>query len=401
MSKHNNALLINIIKNSGPDFKFREELIQLHSRCLQLESSINLRKQIEYEYNNLKLEEVKERIDEIKFQKKFFTKRNNDILNDLQKRNIKHIEAASTTLDMFQNLQKLKKKYGDYISSLIPKIQSEFNVQLHKDSNKFANQKIDELKILQQMKCKNDYYDEIIKANEKLLNEINYLKKKNEESKIKNKQKKNKFQESQKKLENQIENFKIEEEKNEFDINEYLGENKINNKNNINYTHNINLEMNNINLENKQINSEKESFEDLRKQNVNPNKVDFNTGTLYQNFDKPRPEFDFTDNKINDKIREKIELVDKLDENINHEFNNNNEINGDKKNIENNFNSINSEKFNNNTINNNLNNINTDANFDVNIINENKFENNNVREIDNNSEKISEDEYKGFQVEKV
>ena len=159
--------------------------------------------------------------------------------------------------------------------------------------------------------------------------------------------------------------------------------------------------MNNINLENKQINSEKESFEDLRKQNVNPNKVDFNTGTLYQNFDKPRPEFDFTDNKINDKIREKIELVDKLDENINHEFNNNNEINGDKKNIENKFNSINSEKFNNNTINNNLNNINTDVNFDVNIINENKFENNNVREIDNNSEKKSEDEIKGYKVEDI
>ena len=109
MSKRNNALLINIIKNSGPDFKFREELIQLHSRCLQLESSINLRKQIEHEYNNLKLEEVKERIDEIKFQKKFFIKRNNDIINDLQKRNIKNIEAASNTLDIFQNLQKQKK----------------------------------------------------------------------------------------------------------------------------------------------------------------------------------------------------------------------------------------------------------------------------------------------------
>ena len=245
MSKNNNALLINIIKNSGPDFKFREELIQLHSRCLQLESSINLRKQIEHEYNNLKLEEVKERIDEIKFQKKFFIKRNNDIINDLQKRNIKNIEAASNTLDIFQNLQKQKKKYGEYISSLIPKIQTEFNVELNKNSNKLARQKIDELKIYQKMKCKNEYYDEMIKTNEKLVNEINYLKKKNDEYEIKSKQKENKFLERKKKLQNQMDNFKIEEEKIEFDINEYLGENKINNKNNINNIHNVNNELNN------------------------------------------------------------------------------------------------------------------------------------------------------------
>ena len=59
MSHKNNAQFINILKNSGPEFQYRDELIQLHSRALQLESSINLRKQIEYEYNKLKLEEEK------------------------------------------------------------------------------------------------------------------------------------------------------------------------------------------------------------------------------------------------------------------------------------------------------------------------------------------------------
>ena len=387
MSKRNNALLINIIKNSGPDFKFREELIQLHSRCLQLESSINLRKQIEHEYNNLKLEEVKERIDEIKFQKKFFIKRNNDIINDLQKRNIKNIEAASNTLDIFQNLQKQKKKYGEYISSLIPKIQTEFNVELHKNSNKLARQKIDELKIYQKMKCKNEYYDEMIKTNEKLVNEINYLKKKNDEYEIKSKQKENKFLESKKKLQNQMDNFKIEEEKNESDINEYLGENKINNKNGINNFHNINNEINNINLENKQINSEKESFEDYRKQIINPNKIDFNEDTIHQNFDKPRPEYNFTDNKID----EKIKLLDQIDDNMNQKLNNN-EINFDKKESENKFNLINSGKFNNNIANNDINNMNNDINFDVNLENKVKFNNNNVKEIDNKKEEEYDDE---------
>ena len=396
MSKRNNALLINIIKNSGPDFKFREELIQLHSRCLQLESSINLRKQIEHEYNNLKLEEVKERIDEIKFQKKFFIKRNNDIINDLQKRNIKNIEAASNTLDIFQNLQKQKKKYGEYISSLIPKIQTEFNVELHKDSNKLARQKIDELKIYQKMKCKNEYYDEMIKTNEKLVNEINYLKKKNDEYEIKSKQKENKFLESKKKLQNQMDNFKIEEEKNESDINEYLGENKINNKNGINNFHNINNEINNINLENKQINSEKESFEDYRKQIINPNKIDFNEDTIHQNFDKPRPEYNFTDNKID----EKIKLLDQIDDNMNQKLNNN-EINFDKKESENKFNLINSGKFNNNIANNDINNMNNDINFDVNLKNKVKFNNNNVKEIDNKKEEEYDDELENYPVEVV
>ena len=396
MSKRNNALLINIIKNSGPDFKFREELIQLHSRCLQLESSINLRKQIEHEYNNLKLEEVKERIDEIKFQKKFFIKRNNDIINDLQKRNIKNIEAASNTLDIFQNLQKQKKKYGEYISSLIPKIQTEFNVELHKDSNKLARQKIDELKIYQKMKCKNEYYDEMIKTNEKLVNEINYLKKKNDEYEIKSKQKENKFLESKKKLQNQMDNFKIEEEKIEFDINEYLGENKINNKNGINNFHNINNEINNINLENKQINSEKESFEDYRKQIINPNKIDFNEDTIHQNFDKPRPEYNFTDNKID----EKIKLLDQIDDNMNQKLNNN-EINFDKKESENKFNLINSGKFNNNIANNDINNMNNDINFDVNLENKVKYNNNNVKEIDNKKEEEFDDELENYPVEVV
>ena len=397
MSKRNNALLINIIKNSGPDFKFREELIQLHSRCLQLESSINLRKQIEHEYNNLKLEEVKERIDEIKFQKKFFIKRNNDIINDLQKRNIKNIEAASNTLDIFQNLQKQKKKYGEYISSLIPKIQTEFNVELHKNSNKLARQKIDELKIYQKMKCKNEYYDEMIKTNEKLVNEINYLKKKNDEYEIKSKQKENKFLESKKKLQNQMDNFKIEEEKNEYDINEYLGENKINNKNGINNFHNINNEINNnINLENKQINSEKESFEDYRKQIINPNKIDFNEDTIHQNFDKPRPEYNFTDNKID----EKIKLLDQIDDNMNQKLNNN-EINFDKKESENKFNLINSGKFNNNIANNDINNMNNDINFDVNLKNKVKFNNNNVKEIDNKKEEEYDNEFENYPVEVV
>ena len=378
MSKQNNSLLINIIKNSGPDFKFRDELIQLHSRCLQLESSINLRKQIEFEYNTLKLEEVKERIDEIKFQKKFYIKRNNDILNEIQKRNLKNLEAASENLDIFNNIQKQKKKYGDYISSLMPKIQTEFNVELHKDSNKFEIQKKLESKILKNMKCKNEYYEEMAKANERLGNEMNYLQKKKMEYEIKNKQKESRYFESKKKLQNQIDNLKIEEEKNEFDINEYLGINNNKNINNINNINNIKNEMDNLNLEKNQINSEKASFEDLRKQHINPNKIDFNKNTINQNFDMPRPEFDFSKSKINENIEAKMKLIDQIDYEINNKSINNNINQPNNNNAQ-----INLIDSNNNKINNN------EANFAL---------NNGVKELDNENEKEDDNEFEGYSV---
>ena len=374
MSKQNNSLLINIIKNSGPDFKFRDELIQLHSRCLQLESSINLRKQIEFEYNTLKLEEVKERIDEIKFQKKFYIKRNNDILNEIQKRNLKNLEAASENLDIFNNIQKQKKKYGDYISSLMPKIQTEFNVELHKDSNKFEIQKKLESKMIKNMKCKNEYYEEMAKANERLGNEINYLQKKKMEYEIKNKQKESRYFESKKKLQNQIDNLKIEEEKNEYDINEYLGINNNKNINNINNINNIKNEMDNLNLEKNQINSEKASFEDLRKQHINPNKIDFNKNTINQNFDMPRPEFDFSKSKIDEKFEEKMKLIDKIGDDMNRKSNNN--INQP------NNNQINPINSNNNNI------INNEDNLDLN--------NNGVKELNKKDEKEDDNEFKDF-----
>ena len=375
MSKQNNSLLINIIKNSGPDFKFRDELIQLHSRCLQLESSINLRKQIEFEYNTLKLEEVKERIDEIKFQKKFYIKRNNDILNEIQKRNLKNLEAASENLDIFNNIQKQKKKYGDYISSLMPKIQTEFNVELHKDSNKFEIQKKLESKMIKNMKCKNEYYEEMAKANERLGNEMNYLQKKKMEYEIKNKQKESRYFESKKKLQNQIDNLKIEEEKNEFDINEYLGINNNKNINNINNINNIKNEMDNLNLEKNQISSEKASFEDLRKQHINPNKIDFNKNTINQNFDMPRPEFDFSKSKMDEKFEEKMKLIDKIGDDINRKSNNN-------INQPNNNNQINPINSNNNNI------INNEDNLDLN--------NNGVKELNKKDEKEDDNEFKDF-----
>ena len=393
--RHNTGLLINIIKNSGPDFKFRDELIQLHTRALQLESSINLRKQIEYEYNKLKLEEVKERVDEIEFQKKFFIKRNNDIINNIQKRNLKNIEQASNNQVLLQNLENQKKKYSEYVTSLIPKIQAEFNVQLLKDVKKL--EKINEIKMMEEMKYKNKYYDEMIKANEKLMNEINNLKKINKDSIEKNKEKKDKLVESQKKLENQIDNFKDVEKNNEFDLNEYYKV-KQNDKN----IKDINAKkeysgLNKIKLRENSENSETSSLQDLKKQIINPKKMDF-INTLEQNFDKPRQTFDPNNDDINDIIDKKKTPGEQINEN-NIKTNINDKNIEKVKNIENNFNLLSSEKINNNIINNvqNLNNknsinnidsinnnISNDVNFIVNIESNNRLSNN-INNINNNN----------------
>jgi len=382
MSQKNNAQFINILKNSGPDFQYRDELIQLHSRALQLESSINLRKQIEYEYNKLKLEEVKERIDEIQFQKKFFNKRNNDILNDIQKHRLKNLENASNSKDIFLNIQKQKKRYRDYIDSLIPKIQTEFNVQLHKESNKLAIDKIKELKELKKIQDKNNYYDEITKVNEKLANEIENLKRKNLEALEKNKEKEKLYLESQKLLQNQINYLKLneEKEKNKFDINEYFKPNQ--NKDIMNQiSYGKFPELNNMILGKDSINSNV-PLQDLKQQIINPGKG-IPVGTLHQDFAN-------------------------INLNVNNDFNKNNKnnlgINDKIINEGSNFNLLNSKKEididknnKNDMVMNNINNIKK-----VNFINMNSLSNKNSLEINKEKgEEIKESLYEDYEVEEV
>ena len=397
MSKQNNALFINILKNSGPDFKFREELIQLHSRSLQLESTINLRKEIEFQYNNLKLEEVKERIDEMKFQNKLFLKRNNDILNDLQKNKLKNLENASEKKEIYLNIEMQKKKFGDYIDSIIPKIQTEFNVELHKESNQLAMDMIKELKRLEKNKNLNNYYDQLTKANEKLAEQIEFLKKKNHEAVENNKEKEKAYLESQKNLKNQIDNFKIEEKKDNFDINEYYRPNPNDDNKNTNPSKQL-PELNNLNINLKKDSlSSETSLQDLRKQIINPQKG-IPEGTIYQNFDKPNPN-NTINNIINPNNIKKNEGDITPNENINNNINNNNKINinnnqpyeGSNFNLLNsqqnngkNVNNLNDNNNNKNSINNMVPNTNKNIINDVNFVNMNNISNNAKNENNNN-----------------
>ena len=392
MSGQNNALFVNILKNSGPDFKYREELIQLHSKSLQLQSSINLRRQIELQYNNLKLEEVKERIDEMKFQKKFFVKRNNDILNDIQKRKLKNIEKAANTKEIYLNIEQKKKRYGDYIDSLIPKIQTEFNIQLLKENNRLAIERVKELKKLEKLQYKNNYYEKMTKENEKLANDIKNLKMKNIEAVEKYKQRENNYLESQKNLQNQIDNFKIDKE--------YYKQNQNGDSKKINDFKELS-DLNKLKLKKDPLNSE-DSLQDLRKQIFNVQKG-IPPGTLYQNFEKPKL-IDYNNNNLNININnnQKIEGDIAPNKNINNDINNNNKL-GINNNIQNevsNFNLLNSKKINDNNFNNINNNMSTNTNnniSDVNYVNINNISNNikNNNNIKQEEEKINSSQNSG------
>ena len=332
MSKNNNSLFFNILKTAGQDFKFKEELIQLHSRILQLDSSINLRRQVEYEYSKLKLEEVKERIDEMQFQNKFFIKRNNDILNSIQKNKIKNIDITSNSKAFYHDLQLKKNEYEQYIESIIPHVVDKFNVELSK--NVLLEEKMKELELLQKLQSRNNYYDDMIKENERLEIEIEKLRKKNLEIIKLNKEKEEKFIESRKKLQN-----KIDEKK--FDINEYYQENK--NKN-INALEELD-ELNKLNFKkNDSIKSENSSLYDLRKQIIDPQKgkiyINEQTpdgmNTINQNFGNYLLKNDINNinnnisNNKNDKIKEEDLPSGKEINNSNNAYNNMNNINKSK-----------------------------------------------------------------------
>ena len=123
---NNNFNFYNIIRNSGDDFTNKEELLNLHSKNLLLESSIKLRKDMEYEYNKLRIKQLKEEIKEFEFQKEIFTKRNQDILDSIESNSLKGFDLASRTNQSLDELQEGRKKYQSYLDVKHKAILDEF-----------------------------------------------------------------------------------------------------------------------------------------------------------------------------------------------------------------------------------------------------------------------------------
>ena len=171
---NNDMLFMGILKSSNMDPNMRQELLDLHSRQSELGAKIKMKKYMEYKYNQLKIEELNERIDEMKFQSKFFIKRNNNILEEIKKNDISSFELASSSNQILENLIKSKKNYQNYLNSLMPKILNQFNEQI------FQNNLLSkELNNIKENEKKSNYYKQLIDYNDNMLKEIDILKKKN------------------------------------------------------------------------------------------------------------------------------------------------------------------------------------------------------------------------------
>ena len=201
---------MNLINNTGPDFKGLEELINLHKKSLQLELSLKLRKNIEYEYNKLKLQESKENIEEMNFQNKYINKRNQNIIEDIQTYNFNSIESSSRFSYNLSNLKNRKNLYQKYLDNILPKFKTEFKTKIYTQNNIFMIEKNKELDKLKDNLNKNKYYEELLKANENLAKEIKYLQNKNSILSSQNEEKEKKFSEYEEKLRSNIKNINLD-----------------------------------------------------------------------------------------------------------------------------------------------------------------------------------------------
>ena len=172
---NNEIMFVTILKSSNMDQNMKQELLDLHSRQSELEAKIKMQKYMEYKYNQLKIEELNERIDEMKFQSKFFIKRNNNILEEINKNDISSFELASSSNQILENLIRSKNNYQNYLNSLKPKILNQFNEQILQN-----NLLSKELNNIRENEKKSNYYKQLINYNDKMLKEIDILKKKND-----------------------------------------------------------------------------------------------------------------------------------------------------------------------------------------------------------------------------
>ena len=189
---NNDMMFVSIIKSSNMDQNVKQELLNLHSRQSELGNKIRMKKYMEYKFNQLKIEELNERIDEMKFQNKFFIKRNKNILEEIAQNDITSFELASNSNQILENLIRSKNNYQNYLNSLSPKILNQFNALILQ--NNILSKELNKIK---ENEKKNNYYKQLLDYNDNILKEIDNLKKKNNILNSQNKEKEKMLQEKE------------------------------------------------------------------------------------------------------------------------------------------------------------------------------------------------------------
>lgn len=167
----------------SPSFLNQSEYEQLKMQGEALDCKIKLRKEYESKYQQLKLSQVEKEIEDIKYKNQIANKRNEDLLNSIQKDiyNCYQVNKISSHSKLLKD--KETKKYSDYLQYQLAHIRNEFHMkilakqnELHGIKSVLENQCIHNEKVL---KMENDYSLKIAKMNDELREKIKMLHDKN------------------------------------------------------------------------------------------------------------------------------------------------------------------------------------------------------------------------------
>ena len=151
------------------NFQNKNEFLSLHQDNESISSNLKIRKDVEKIFVEAKLKQIIKELEQLNFEKNFSDKRNDEILEKIQKDNYRLYNSANESENSRIKLQNLKDKYKSYLDSNKPQIKNELNYQLLSKQNQLLSLKAiqeNELFLNQEkLKLENDYFDKILKQN--------------------------------------------------------------------------------------------------------------------------------------------------------------------------------------------------------------------------------------------
>ncbi len=190
MYNNKNRLFKELLNNIDDNFQKKEELISLHKENNVLASNIKIRKEIEKIFAQGKLKQIENELDQLDFEKQFAKKRNEEILQKIQKENYYLNDLASESNRSEEKLKKIKDNYIKYFEYQFPIIKNELNAKLLMKQNELISLRaIKENQSFlnkQRIELENNYYDRIFRQNKLVNDQLKEIIKENGEMEIEN-----------------------------------------------------------------------------------------------------------------------------------------------------------------------------------------------------------------------
>lgn len=181
----NNPNIVHMLNYLNEDFSFKEEFEQLRLKGLALEEKMRIRKDLENEYNKLRLEKLQNDIEATKKKNKLAEQRNENIMKRVYNRIYNQYNYNDELNKHKDKLSKAKKEYRHHNEHLVEVYQQELNKKLEEKLDKMLqvkellhNQLVQNTEFL---KIESDYADKMNQISNGLQSQIEVLKKYNSE----------------------------------------------------------------------------------------------------------------------------------------------------------------------------------------------------------------------------